>query len=395
MKKSIEDISVNGKRVIVRCDFNVPMDEENNITEDMRIVSAIPTIKYLIDHQSKVILMSHLGRPKGNVEPRFSLAPVAKRLSELLGKEVYFSDDDTVVGDKTRKAVEGMKAGDVILLQNLRFRKEETKNEPSFSKELASLADIYVNDAFGSSHRVHCSTFGIADYIPAVSGFLLKKELDILESALENPERPLTVILGGAKVGDKISAIENLINKADTIIIGGGMAYTFLNAKGFNTGQSLVEEDKIDFARSLLQQAKEKNVKVLLPVDVCVTKEFKNDTEFKCIKIDKIKDDEMGMDMGEETIKLFTDEIARSRTIIWNGPMGVFEMPNFAKGTREIARALTENAGVTIIGGGDSGAAVQQMGFAEKMTHISTGGGATLEFLKGKDLPGVAILEDM
>ena len=393
MKKSIEDISVDGKRVLVRCDFNVPMDEEGNITDDMRIRSALPTIEYLQKHDAKIILMSHLGRPKGTPDKKYSLEPVANHLKQLLNAEVIFAEDGSVIGEKAKKNVEDMKEGQIVLLENVRFRKEETENDPVFSKELASLGDIFVNDAFGSAHRAHASTAGVAKFLPSVSGYLIKKELDVMGTALENPKRPFTAILGGAKVSDKIGVIKNLLHKVDTLIIGGGMAYTFLKAQGYEVGKSILEEDKVKLAKSLLDEAKAKKVKLLLPEDLIVAKEFKNDTEYKCVEKDEIPLDWMGLDIGKVTIEIFTREIMDSKTIIWNGPMGVFEMSNFAKGTEAIARALSDSDALTIIGGGDSAAAVEQMGFAEKMTHISTGGGASLEFLEGKELPGVAVLD--
>ncbi len=395
MKKSIEDISIKGKKVIVRCDFNVPMDDEKNITDDIRIRSSIPTIQYLIDHKAKVVLMSHLGRPKGTPNPKYSLEPVAKRLSEILKKEVTFIDEDRVVNEKTRAAAAGLQDGEVALLQNVRYRKEETDNNLEFAKELASLAEVFVNDAFGSAHRAHASTAGIAEFLPAVSGYLIKKEIDFIGKALENPERPFTAILGGAKVSDKIGVIKNLLNKVDALIIGGGMAYTFLKAQGYEIGQSLLEADKIDLAKSLLDEAKKKNVNLLLPVDIVAAKEFKNDTEFECVSIENMPSDKMGLDIGKETIEIFRQEILKSKLIIWNGPMGVFEMPNFAIGTEGIAKALSDSSAVTIIGGGDSAAAVEQLGYADKMTHISTGGGASLELLEGKELPGLKVLEDL
>lgn len=395
MKKSIEDVSLKGKKVIVRCDFNVPMDDEKNITDDIRIRSSIPTIQYLIDNNAKVILMSHLGRPKGTPNPKYSLEPVAERLSQLLKKEVTFINEDAVVNEKTKEVTAELKDGEVALLQNVRFRKEETDNNLEFAKELADLAEIFVNDAFGTAHRAHASTAGIAEFLPAVSGYLIKKEIDFIGKALENPERPFTAILGGAKVSDKIGVIKNLLNKVDALIIGGGMAYTFLKAQGHEIGQSLLEEDKVDLAKSLLNEAKEKNVRLLLPVDVVAAKEFKNDTEFKCVTIENIPSDKMGLDIGKETIEIFRQEIVKSKLIIWNGPMGVFEMPNFAIGTEGVAKALADSSAITIIGGGDSAAAVEQLGYADKMTHISTGGGASLELLEGKELPGLKVLEDL
>ena len=393
-KKTLEDLQVQGKNVLVRCDFNVPMDDDRNITDDRRITSSLPTIKYLIDNKARVILMSHLGRPKGEANPKYSLAPVAKRLSELLNKEVVFAKDDRVVSDDVKKVVSNMKDGDVVLLENTRFRKEEEKNEESFAKELASLGDLYVNDAFGTSHRAHTSNVGLSSQLPSAVGFLVEKEISIMGKALENPERPFVAILGGAKVSDKIGVIENLLNKVDTILIGGGMAYTFLKAQGYGIGTSILEKDKIDLANELLKKAKEKNVKLLLPVDVVVAKEFKNDTEFKTVKIDSIPNDMMGMDIGEETIKLFNEEVKNAKTVVWNGPMGVFEMENFKKGTDAIAKAMAECNGTTIVGGGDSASAVEKAGFGEKMTHISTGGGASLEFLEEKTLPGIAAISD-
>lgn len=393
-KRSIKDIEVKGKRVLVRCDFNVPMNENGEITDDRRIRSALPTINYLIEKGSKVILMSHLGRPKGEPKPKYSLAPVANRLSQLLNKEVIFAADDIVVGDNAKKAVNSMNPGDVVLLQNTRFRKEETKNAGDFAKELASLADIYVNDAFGTCHRAHSSNVGVCEYLPSAVGFLVNKEIEVMGKALENPDRPFVAILGGAKVSDKIGVIENLMNKVDTILIGGGMAYTFFKAKGYEIGKSLLEEDKIDLAKQLMNKAEEKNVRLVLPVDNVVAKEFSNDSEYKTVKSDSIPQDMMGMDIGEETRQLFGSIIKEARTVIWNGPMGVFEMENFAKGTEAIAKAMVECKGTTIIGGGDSAAAVEKTGLGDKMTHISTGGGASLEFFEGKILPGIEAIDD-
>lgn len=393
-KRTIEDLQLEGKRALVRCDFNVPMDENGNITDDRRITSALPTINYLLDHGAKVILMSHLGRPKGQPNPKYSLEPVAKRLSELLGKEVVFADDEKVVSENVKKIVENMKPGDVVLLQNTRYRSEEEKNGEEFAKELASLGDLYVNDAFGTSHRAHASNVGVSSFLPSSVGFLVKKEIEVMGKALENPERPFVAILGGAKVSDKIGVIENLIDKVDTILIGGGMAYTFLKAKGYNVGKSLLEEDKIDLAKSLMEKAKKKNVKLLLPIDTVVAKEFKNDTEYKTVNVDSIPEDMMGLDIGEKTVKLFSEEIKNAKTVVWNGPMGVFEMENFKVGTDEIARAMAETSAVTIVGGGDSASAVEKAGFEDKMTHISTGGGASLEFLEGKVLPGIAAISE-
>ncbi|HEY8361764.1 MAG TPA: phosphoglycerate kinase [Tissierellaceae bacterium] len=393
-KKTLKDFDFKGKRVLVRCDFNVPLDDEGNITDDTRIRASLSTIKYLIDQDAKVILMSHLGRPKGQPNKKYSLEPVAKRLSELLNKEVIFLQDDEVVSNAVKKRVEALEDGDVALLENTRFRKEEEKNDENFSKELASLGDIYVNDAFGTSHRAHASNVGVSTYLPSAVGFLVEKEVSIMGKALEDPERPFIAILGGAKVSDKIGVIENLINKVDTVIIGGGMAFTFLKAKGYEIGKSLLEEDKIELAKGLIEKANEKNVKLMLPVDVVVAKEFKNDTEYRTVSVDSIPEDMMGLDIGEETVKLFTEEIKNGKTIVWNGPMGVFEMDNFAKGTYAIAKAMAESEAITIVGGGDSASAVEKSGYADKMTHISTGGGASLEFLEGKVLPGIAAISD-
>lgn len=391
-KKTIEDIDVRGKRVLVRVDFNVPLDENGNITDDTRIRAALPTIQYLIKNNAKVILMSHLGRPKGEFDPKYSLAPVAKHLSKLLGQEVIMAKD--VIGESAKNAVANMKEGQVVLLENVRFHKEETKNDPEFAKALAQLGDIYVNDAFGSAHRAHASTEGVAHYLPAVAGYLIQKELEVMGKALENPERPFVAILGGAKVSDKIGVIENLINKVDVLLIGGGMAYTFLKAKGYEVGNSLLEEDKVELAKQLMEKAKEKGVKLLLPVDNVVAEEFKADAPHKVVDSDKIEPGWMGMDIGPKTREMFGEEIKKAKTVVWNGPMGVFEMPAFAEGTKAVAKYVSECGGTTIIGGGDSAAAVEQLGFADKMTHISTGGGASLEFLEGKVLPGIAALND-
>lgn len=393
-KKTLKDLDVKGKNVLVRCDFNVPMDENRNITDDRRITSSLSTIEYLIENGARVILMSHLGRPKGEPNLKFSLEPVQKRLSELLKKQVVFAKDDRVVSEDVKEIVSNMQDGDVVLLENTRFRKEEEKNETNFAKELASLGDIYVNDAFGTSHRAHTSNVGISKELPSAVGYLVEKEISIMGKALENPERPFVAILGGAKVSDKIKVIENLLNKVDTILIAGGMAYTFLKAQGYEIGTSILEEDKIDLAKELLKKAEEKNVKLLLPVDIVVAKEFKNDTEFKTVKIDNIPSDMMGLDAGEETIKLFSKEIKNAKTIVWNGPVGVFEMENFKKGTEAIAKAMAESGGITIVGGGDSASAVEKAGYNDKMTHISTGGGASLEFLEGKELPGIAAISN-
>jgi 3-phosphoglycerate kinase len=391
-KKTVKDVDVNGKRVLVRCDFNVPLDENKNITNENRIIGALPTIKYLIENSAKVILCSHLGRPKGEFNMKFSLSPVAKRLSEILGMEVKMASD--VVGDSAKSLVAQMNPGDVVILENVRFHAEEEKNDPEFSKQLASLADIYVNDAFGTAHRAHASTAGVADYLPAVCGFLIQKEIEIMGGALSNPVRPFTAILGGAKVSDKIGVIENLLEKVDNLIVGGGMAYTFFKALGYNIGDSICENDKIELAESLISKAKQKGVELILPADTVVATEFKNDAESKTVMSNEIPDGWMGLDIGEKSISMFSDVISKSKTVIWNGPMGVFEFENFANGTKKIALAVSNVDGTTIIGGGDSAAAVEKLGFADKMTHISTGGGASLEFLEGIELPGIACLND-
>ncbi len=393
-KKTVDDIDVKGLRVLCRCDFNVPIDGDK-ITDDKRLVDSLPTIKKLINDGGKVILCSHFNKPKG-VDPAFSLLPVAKRLSELLGKEVIFADDDNVVGENARAAVEAMNDGDVVLLQNTRFRPEEKKNEENFSKELASLCDVYVNDAFGTAHRAHCSTEGVTKFVDTcVIGYLMEKEVNFLGNVIENPQRPFVSILGGSKVSSKIGVIENLLDKVDTLIIGGGMSFTFLKAKGLNVGKSLVEDDYIDYSVKMLEKAEKNGVKLLLPVDILAVKEFDKDADFRETGVDDIGDDEMGLDIGSETIKLFTEALQGAKTIVWNGPMGVFEFPNFAKGTRAVAAAMAElKDAVTIIGGGDSAAAVNSMGFADSYTHVSTGGGASLEFMEGKILPGVEAADD-
>ncbi|MGB4440534.1 MAG: phosphoglycerate kinase [Sedimentibacter sp.] len=394
-KKTLKDINASGKKVLVRCDFNVPLDEEGNIIDDIRITSSLPTINYLLDNGAALILMSHMGRPKGEALKQFSLMPVAKRLSELLEKNVIFEDCDIVVDGKVKEDASKLQPGDVMLLQNTRFRKEETKNTGELAKDLSSLGDLFVNDAFGTAHRAHSSNVGMCSYLPSAVGFLVEKEIDIMGTALENPKRPFTAILGGAKVSDKIAVIENLLNIADNILIGGGMMYTFLKAEGFNTGSSLLEEDKVELAKKLIEKAKEKNVKLILPVDTVVAKEFKNDTEFFTADVDKIPNDFMGLDIGEKTIEIFNNVIKESQTIIWNGPLGVFEMDNFAKGTNSVARCIAENKNaVSIIGGGDSAAAVEKIGLSDKITHISTGGGASLEFLEGKALPGIEAVDN-
>ncbi|MDD5927767.1 MAG: phosphoglycerate kinase [Firmicutes bacterium] len=393
MKKTVKDIDVKGKKALVRCDFNVPM-KDGVITDDIRIVSALPTIRYLIDGGAKVILMSHLGRPDGEPKKEFTLAPVAERLSQLLGTEVVFISSDRVVDDKVKEAASDLKDGQVMLLENVRFRKEETKNGADFARELSELGDFFVNDAFGTAHRAHASTAGVADYLPAVSGFLIEKEVKFLGNAVENPKRPFVAIMGGAKVGDKIPVIENLLKKVDTLIIGGGMAYTFFKAQGLEIGTSILDKDNVNLAAVLLEKAAAAGVKILLPVDCVCGREFKNDTEFGIYPNDKIPSDMMGLDIGPETVKVYGKAIKDAATVVWNGPMGVFEMPNFAKGTRAVAEALAESGAVTVIGGGDSAAAVEQFGLADKMTHISTGGGASLEFLEGKVLPGIAVIQD-
>ena len=390
-KKTIEDIQVQGKKVLVRCDFNVPLDKEGNITDENRIVGAMPTIKYLSDNGAKVILCSHMGKPKGEPKPEFSLAPVAKRLSEKLGKEVVFAADANVVGENAKKAVEEMKDGDIVLLENTRYRAEETKNVETFSKELASLAEIFVNDAFGTAHRAHCSTVGVTEYLPAVCGYLIQKEIEFLGNAVNNPVRPLVAILGGSKVSSKISVIENLLDKVDKLIIGGGMAYTFMAAKGYEVGDSLLEKDYIDYAKEMMAKAGDK---LLLPIDTVVAKDFDNNAESKVVAEGCIEAGWQGLDIGPKTIELFSDAVKSAKTVVWNGPMGVFEMSNFAKGTNAIAQVLAEIDATTVIGGGDSVAAVNQAGLGAKMSHISTGGGASLEFLEGKELPGIVALAD-
>ncbi len=390
-KKSVEDIDVRGKKVLVRCDFNVPL-KDGVITDENRITGALPTIKYLIDHEAKVILCSHLGRPKGEFNMKYSLAPVAKRLSERLGKEVPLAAD--VVGEDAQAKAAALKNGDVMLLENVRFHAEEEKNDPEFSKKLASLAEIFVNDAFGTAHRAHSSTAGVADYLPAVCGYLIQKEISVMGKALEDPVRPFVAILGGAKVSDKIGVINNLIDKVDMLIIGGGMAYTFFRALGSSIGTSICENDKIDLALSLIKKAHEKGVSFLLPVDNIIGREYKEDTTFMRIYSDSIPDGWMGLDIGEKTQELFAKSLIGAGTIVWNGPMGVSEWENFASGTRTVAKAVAESGAISIIGGGDSAAAIEQLGYADKMTHVSTGGGASLEFLEGRELPGIACLLD-
>ncbi len=389
-KKTIKDIDLKGKKVFVRCDFNVPMDEERNITDNTRIVAALPTINYLLENDCAIILCSHLGRPKGEFKPEYSLKPVAKELSKLLGKEVIMAED--VIGEDAKNKAKNLQQGQILLLENVRFQKEETENDAEFAKQLASMAEIYVNDAFGSSHRAHSSTAGIAEYLPAVSGFLIEKELKFLGNAINNPERPFVAILGGAKVSDKIGVIDNLLEKVDTLIIGGGMAYTFFKAQGYEVGKSICELDKLDLAKELMKKAEEKGVKLILPIDVKIGKGENLEGESKTVKYTDIPEDWEGLDIGEETIKLYAEELKKAKTVVWNGPLGLFEVAQFAVGTNEIAKALADIDATVIIGGGDSAAAIKKAGLEDKMTHISTGGGASLEFLEGKALPGIECL---
>lgn len=391
-KKTVKDIDLKGKKVLVRCDFNVPMDEKLNITDNRRIVAALPTIKYLIDQDCKIVLCSHLGRPKGEIKPEFSLKPVSKEISRLLNKEVIMAND--VIGQDAKTKAENLKNGEIMLLENLRFHREETDNEPNFAKELASFGEVFVNDAFGTAHRAHSSTEGVTHYLPAVSGFLIEKELKFLGDALANPERPFMAILGGRKVSDKIGVIESLLEKVDVLMIGGAMAYTFFKAMGYDVGNSICELDKLDLAKELMEKAKAKNVKFMLPIDTKVGKEFDPNTESKIVKYTEIPEGWEGFDIGTETIKLYSEEVKKAKTLIWNGPVGLFEFEQFAVGTNSIARALADVDAVKIIGGGDSAAAVEKAGLAEKFTHISTGGGASLEFLEGKKLPGIEALLD-
>lgn len=391
-KKTVRDIDLKNKKVLVRCDFNVPMDENRNITDNRRIVAALPTIKYLLEQNCKIVLCSHLGRPKGEFKEEFSLKPVAKELSRLLGKDVIMAND--VIGPDAKNKAENLKNGEIMLLENVRFHREETDNDPNFSKELASFGEIFVNDAFGTAHRAHASTEGVTKYLPAVSGFLIEKELKFLGEALNNPERPFVAILGGAKVSDKIGVIDSLLEKVDTLMIGGGMAYTFFKAQGYEVGNSLCEPDKCDLALKLMEKAKEKNVKFMLPIDTKIGKEFKPDTESKTVGWKEIPEGWEGFDIGEKTIEIFSEEIRKAKTVVWNGPVGLFEFDQFAIGTNAIAKVLSEIDATTIIGGGDSAAAVKKAGLQDKMTHISTGGGASLEFLEGKKLPGIECLLD-
>lgn len=389
-KKTVRDIDLKGKKVFVRCDFNVPMDENQNITDNNRIVAALPTIKYLLENDCKIILASHLGRPKGEFKKEFSLEPVSKELSKLLGVDVIMAKD--VIGEDANKKASELKSGEILLLENVRFHKEETENDPEFSKKLALMAEIYVNDAFGTAHRAHSSTTGIASYLPAVSGFLIEKELKFLGSAVNNPERPFVAILGGAKVSDKIGVIDSLLEKVDTLIIGGGMAYTFFKAMGYEVGNSICEMDKLELAKNLMEKAKAKGVKLMLPIDTKIGKEFKADTESKVVKYDEIPEGWEGFDIGDESIAEFKAELEKAKTVVWNGPLGLFEFEQFAKGTNEIAKKLAQIDATTIIGGGDSAAAVKKAGLQDKITHVSTGGGASLEFLEGKKLPGIEAL---
>ena len=395
-KKCVEDIDVTGKKVIVRVDFNVPLNAEGQITDDKRIVAALPTIKYLVDHKAKVILVSHMGKPKGEYNPKYSMAPASKRLGELLGTEVIQAKD--VIGEDAKAKAAALKEGQVMMLENARFHKEEEKNDPAFAKELASLAEIYVNDAFGTAHRAHATTAGIADYLPAVSGYLLQKEISIMGKALANPERPFVAILGGAKVADKLNVISNLLEKCDTLIIGGGMAYTFLKAQGKEVGKSLVDATKIDYCKEMIEKAEKLGKKLLLPIDTKVAAAFPDPIdapiEVKTVSVDAIPAEMQGLDIGEKTAALFADAVKSAKTVVWNGPMGVFENPVLAEGTIAVAKAMAETDAITIVGGGDSAAAVKKMGYADKITHVSTGGGASLEFLEGKVLPGIACLLD-
>ena len=391
-KKTIKDIDLKGKKVLVRCDFNVPMDEEKNITDNTRIVAALPTIKYLLENNCAVILCSHLGRPKGEFKAEFSLKPVAKELSNLLNTEVIMAND--VIGEDAKTKAKNLQQGQVMLLENVRFHREETDNDPEFSKKLADMAEVYVNDAFGAAHRAHSSTAGVAAYLPAVSGFLIEKELQFLGNAVSNPERPFVAILGGTKVSDKIGVIDSLLEKVDTLIIGGGMAYTFFKSQGYGVGDSICELDKLDLAKEAMKKAEEKGVKLMLPIDTRIGKEFKPDTESKTVAWTEIPDGWEGFDIGEKTIEMFCNELKNAKTVVWNGPLGLFEFDQFAKGTNAIAKTLSEIDATTIIGGGDSAAAVKKAGLQDKMTHISTGGGASLEFLEGKKLPGIECLQD-
>ncbi|HEY5557183.1 phosphoglycerate kinase [Acetobacterium sp.] len=391
-KKTVADLDLKGKKVLVRVDFNVPLDENRNITDDTRIMASLPTINYILEHGASLILMSHLGRPKDEPDPKYSLAPVAKKLAAILGKPVIFNDDGLVTGPETVAAAASLKPGEILLLQNTRFRPEEKKNDPEFSKKLAALGDVFVNDAFGTAHRAHASNVGVAQILTGVSGFLIQKELDYMGNALKAPEHPFVAVLGGAKVADKMGVLENLLEKVDTLIIGGGMAFTYLKAQGYDIGKSMLEVEKIELAKELM--AKAKGINLLLPVDVVAAEAFAADAPYKVVNIDAIPPGSMGLDIGPKTVKIFTEAISDAKTVFWNGPMGVFEMPEFAKGTKAVAKAMAESNAITIVGGGDSAAAVKILGYEDKMSHISTGGGASLEFLEGRVLPGIEILQD-
>ncbi len=393
-KKTLKDFTFYDKTVLVRCDFNVPMDENQKITDDRRIQGALDTIRYLAKEGAKIVLISHLGRPKGKPDPKLSLLPVARRLEQLLGSKVQFFQDDLVISQETKDELGVMKLGEIALIENIRFRKEETDNDPAFAKELARIGDVYVNDAFGTSHRGHASNLGLASILPSCVGFLVEKELEFFSKTLENPERPFIAIIGGAKVSDKIGVIENLLDKVDFLMIGGGMSYTFLHAMGYNVGKSILEIEKVNLAKVLMQIAKDKGVELLIPIDHVVAEEFSNDVDFWTLDSENISDDVMGLDIGEKTVERYSDLIKKAKTVIWNGPMGVFEMTNFQSGTEGVAKALAESNAVTIIGGGDSAAAVEKFGYAEAMSHISTGGGASLELLEGKELPGIESIQD-
>ncbi len=391
-KKTIEDLNLEDKRVLVRVDFNVPLNEQGQITDDRRITEALPTIKYLLEHKAKIILMSHMGRPKGKFNEKYSLKPVAERLQQLINTKVTLAAD--VIGEKVKQAAYSLQPGEILMLENVRFYEQEEKNDAEFAKSLAELGELYVNDAFGTAHRAHASTAGVANYLPSAIGFLIKKEIDIMGKALTEPDRPFVAILGGAKVSDKIGVIENLLDKVDTLLIGGGMAFTFYKAMGYEIGKSILEADKVDLAGEILKKAEAKKIKLLLPIDIVVAPEFSKDATYSTVDANKIPEDQMGLDIGEKSREIFAEAIVQAKTVVWNGPMGVFEMPNFAKGTFALAEAMSKCKGATIVGGGDSAAAVEQLGFADKITHISTGGGASLEFLEGKILPGIDIINN-
>jgi len=391
-KKTIEDLNLKDKRVLVRVDFNVPLNEQGQITDDRRITEALPTIKYLLEHKAKIILMSHMGRPKGKFNEKYSLKPVAERLQQLINTKVTLAAD--VIGEKVKQAAYSLQPGEILMLENVRFYEQEEKNDAEFAKSLAELGELYVNDAFGTAHRAHASTAGVANYLPSAIGFLIKKEIDIMGKALTEPDRPFVAILGGAKVSDKIGVIENLLDKIDTLLIGGGMAFTFYKAMGYEIGKSILEADKVDLAGEILKKAEAKKIKLLLPIDIVIAPEFSKDAPYSTVDADKIPEDQMGLDIGEKSREIFSEAIVKAKTVVWNGPMGVFEMPSFAKGTFALAEAMSKCKGATIVGGGDSAAAVEQLGFADKITHISTGGGASLEFLEGKKLPGIDIINN-